>query len=74
MRLAGIALVATALSDCAAGPKNVPDMPIIDMAGIDQTAYSRDLAACVNDRPFIVVSGYMAHCMKAKGYKVLASY
>lgn len=66
-----IAMLLIACAGCGAAPT-----PIVDMTGVDQVAYNRDLAACVqeNNSKALVLGNGVTRCMQAKGYKVLQSY
>ena len=50
--------------------------PIVDMTGIDQGTYSRDLAKCVDQegQKVVVLGNGVTRCMKKKGYKILEGY
>jgi hypothetical protein len=64
--LAGILL----LSGCG-GP--VPT-PVVDMSGVDQVKYNRDLAECINNQPAFAFGNPVTKCMRANGYDVLVAY
>ena len=48
--------------------------PVVDMKGVDQVAYNRDTAECLDTRPFVMPNDYLVNCLKGKGYKMLAQY
>lgn len=46
--------------------------PVVDMEGVDQVKYNRDLADCYNEKRFATEWGSpITNCMRAKGYKIL---
>ena len=49
---------------------STPADPVVDMQGVDQVQYSRDVAWCRNHvEP--TWGSWMDKCLKQKGYKVL---
>lgn len=58
--------VAVIMTACGSVPP-----PVVDMTGVDQGKYSRDLADCYNTMPAIAIGNYVSKCMAGKGYKVL---
>jgi hypothetical protein len=48
----------------------VPE-PIVDMTGVDQVQYNKDLADCYKSIPFIAAGNPVTSCMEEKGYKIL---
>lgn len=61
-----LAATAALLAACAPVPE-----PIIDMAGVDQVTYHRDLVECYRTQPFIAAGNPVTTCMRAKGYRIL---
>jgi hypothetical protein len=66
-----IVLSFVALAGCGGGPTPAP---IVDMAGVDQTKYNRDLAACYDAAPAVSFGNPVSRCMSDKGYKVLVGF
>jgi hypothetical protein len=50
---------------------STPQPPVVDMSGIKQETYNRDLAHCYNSMPFFAVGNAVTNCMQAKGYRIL---
>jgi hypothetical protein len=48
--------------------------PIVDMTGVDQAQYNRDLAKRVNHQPLFAFGNPVTQCMQKKGYKILVGY
>lgn len=49
--------------------------PVVDMEGVDQVKYNRDLAACYEEKRLTIEMGNaVSNCMKAKGYTILVSH
>ena len=63
------ALTCTMLQACAGLPP-----PVVDMEGVNQTKYNRDLAACYEEKKSAFEMGNaITNCMKQKGYRILYS-
>ena len=70
MRFLLLGVLAVGLTACGD-----PTPPIVDMTGVDQGQYSRDLAYCtVRDRDTVVLGNRITRCMREKGYKILVGH
>jgi hypothetical protein len=45
--------------------------PVVDMEGVDQVKYNRDLAWCYNNLSGFEMGNAVTNCMERKGYKIL---
>ncbi|GAB2176999.1 hypothetical protein DLREEDagr8_25570 [Dongia sp. agr-C8] len=63
------AILCTLLGGCSA-----THAPIVDMTGVDQATYNRDLADCVKNQPAFAFGNPVTRCMKEKGYTILVGY
>jgi hypothetical protein len=70
-KLSSIGLTLASVALLTACGFSSPPGPVVDHTGIDEGAYSRDLAACYNERPFVTFGAYISRCLTQKGYKVL---
>ncbi|WP_151178627.1 hypothetical protein [Hypericibacter terrae] len=68
-RVLMLAAMAALLAGCQATPQ-----PIVDMEGVAQVQYNRDMAWCVNNQPFIALGNPVTDCMRGKGYRILVGY
>lgn len=68
-RVLMLAAAAALLAGCQATPA-----PIVDMQGVDQAQYNRDLAWCVNNQPAFAFGNPVTDCMRNKGYTILVGY
>lgn len=72
-RRAGAALIAVVMCIAAQACTGLPP-PVVDMEGVDQAKYNRDLAACYEEKKFAFEMGNpITNCIKKKGYKILYS-
>jgi hypothetical protein len=69
MRPILIGVAAFALAACTPVPQ-----PIVDMTGVDQAQYNKDLAACYDAIPGFSFGNPVSKCMADKGYKVLVGF
>lgn len=65
-------VIAGALPIAGCGGPVLP--PEVDMVGVDQAQYQKDLQACYRDMPGFAWGNPITKCMKEKGYKILVSY
>lgn len=66
MRLVGFAAFCLAVGACSSIPA-----PVVDMEGVDQAQYNRDLAQCYENVGLIEAGNPVSQCMHNKGYTVL---
>jgi hypothetical protein len=64
------ALLLGMLTGCVGPPPN----PVVDMTGVDQAVYNRDLADCINNQPAFAFGNPVTKCMRVKGYRILVGY
>jgi hypothetical protein len=63
--------ISMAVSSCGGGPTMAP---VVDMKGVNQDTYNKDLAYCYQHMPFIAAGNPVTKCMQAKGYKIVIGY
>jgi hypothetical protein len=59
-------------SGCGAGGPTMA--PVVDMTGVNQQTYNKDLAFCYQHMPLFAVGNPVTKCMQAKGYKIVVGY
>jgi hypothetical protein len=55
----------------APGCEHIHPVPIIDLQGVDQVKYNRDLADCYKEQGVFVTDQMLPKCVERKGYKVI---
>lgn len=69
-------LIGTTLFLSACSGPSAPQMPVVDMTGVDAGRHSRDQAACEAERlqTSFYTGDFLAKCMERRGYRVLVSH
>ena len=73
MRLS-VFLPALILAGCASAEFRSPyEPPVVDMRGVDQTKYAKDLGECTDElrNQVVAFNAPISHCMERRGYRIV---
>ena len=69
-----IAAVGSVVSGFLAASCSTMPVPVVDMEGVDQIQYNRDLADRYDETPAFAFGNWLATCLESKGYTVLVGH